>query len=41
LRIDKGLKPGDRVINHPSDSLAQGDLVQMAAVGNDGAARPE
>ncbi|AIF48597.1 efflux RND transporter periplasmic adaptor subunit [Dyella japonica] len=30
LRIDKGLQPGDRVINHPSDSLAQGDLVQVA-----------
>lgn len=30
LRIDKGLSPGDRVINHPSDSLAQGDAVQVA-----------
>jgi len=29
LRIDKGLAPGDRVINHPSDSLAQGDAVQV------------
>lgn len=30
LRIDKGLQPGDRVIDHPSDSLAQGDAVQVA-----------
>jgi membrane fusion protein, multidrug efflux system len=30
LRIDKGLQAGDRVINHPADSLAQGDVVQVA-----------
>jgi membrane fusion protein (multidrug efflux system) len=31
LEIDHGLKPGDRIINHPSDSIAQGDKVQLAA----------
>ncbi|WP_430390585.1 efflux RND transporter periplasmic adaptor subunit [Dyella sp. 20L07] len=30
LQIDQGLLPGDRVINHPSDSLMQGDHVQVA-----------
>jgi membrane fusion protein (multidrug efflux system) len=30
LQIDQGLKPGDRIINHPPDSLSQGDLVQIA-----------
>jgi membrane fusion protein, multidrug efflux system len=37
LRIDKGLQPGDRVINHPTDSLAQGDAVQVARADNDAA----
>ena len=41
LRIDKGLQPGDRVINHPSDSLMQGDVVQVAAAGSDGTAKAE
>nr|WP_199045224.1 efflux RND transporter periplasmic adaptor subunit [Dyella sp. ASV24] len=41
LRIDKGLQPGDRVVNHPSDSLAQGDVVQIAGADTDGAAKPE
>ncbi|QNK01949.1 efflux RND transporter periplasmic adaptor subunit [Dyella telluris] len=41
LRIDKGLKAGDRVINHPSDSLAQGDVVQVARAEAAGAAKPE
>jgi RND family efflux transporter MFP subunit len=41
LRIDKGLQPGDRVINHPSDSLMQGDLVQIGHTDADGAAKPE
>lgn len=40
LRIDKGLQPGDRVINHPSDSLMQGDVVQIARASAD-AAKPE
>ena len=35
LRIDKGLQAGDRVINHPSDSLAQGDAVQIALADDD------
>ncbi|KAF1009457.1 MAG: Multidrug resistance protein MdtE [Luteibacter sp.] len=30
LEIDHGLQPGDRIVDHPSDSLAQGDLVQIA-----------
>lgn len=30
LQIDQGLKPGDRIIDHPSDSLMQGDRVQVA-----------
>ncbi|GAA0921054.1 efflux RND transporter periplasmic adaptor subunit [Luteibacter anthropi] len=30
LEIDHGLKPGDRIVDHPSDSLSQGDLVQIA-----------
>lgn len=41
LRIDKGLQAGDRVINHPSDSLAQGDVVQIARASNEAAAKPE
>lgn len=40
LRIDKGLQPGDRVINHPSDSLAQGDAVEIARA-DDGAGKAE
>jgi len=39
LRIDKGLKAEDRVINHPADSLAQGDAVQVAK--NEAAAKAE
>ncbi|MFC4528082.1 efflux RND transporter periplasmic adaptor subunit [Dyella halodurans] len=31
LQIDQGLHPGDRIINHPSDSLMQGDRVQVAS----------
>lgn len=31
LQIDQGLEPGDRIIDHPPDSLAQGDAVQVAA----------
>jgi len=30
LQIDQGLQAGDRVINHPSDSLMQGDRVQVS-----------
>jgi RND family efflux transporter MFP subunit len=30
LQIDQGLQSNDRIINHPSDSLAQGDRVQEA-----------
>jgi len=30
LEIDHGLQPGDRIINHPLDSLAQGDQVRLA-----------
>lgn len=30
LEIDQGLHPDDRIIDHPTDSLAQGDLVQLA-----------
>ena len=30
LEIDHGLKPGDRIIDHPPDSLSQGDHVQLA-----------
>jgi RND family efflux transporter MFP subunit len=41
LRIDKGLQPGDRVINHPSDSLAQGDVVQIVRADTNDAAKPE
>lgn len=41
LRIDQGLQPGDRVVNHPSDSLAQGDTVQIARADRDGASRAE
>ncbi len=29
LQIDHGLQPGDRLINHPPDSLMQGDAVQV------------
>jgi membrane fusion protein (multidrug efflux system) len=31
LEIDRGLSPGDRIIDHPSDSLAQGDAVHVIA----------
>jgi membrane fusion protein (multidrug efflux system) len=30
LEIDHGLQPGDRIIDHPPDSLAQGDPVRVA-----------
>ncbi|OOG63423.1 efflux transporter periplasmic adaptor subunit [Rhodanobacter sp. B04] len=30
LEIDHGLQPGDRIIDHPPDSLAQGDQVRLA-----------
>ncbi len=30
LQIDHGLQPSDRIIDHPSDSLAAGDPVQIA-----------
>jgi Membrane-fusion protein len=30
LEIDHGLQPGDRIIDHPPDSLAQGDQVRIA-----------
>jgi hypothetical protein len=30
LQIDQGLQAGDRIVNHPSDSLMQGDRVQVA-----------
>ncbi|MEX1829582.1 efflux RND transporter periplasmic adaptor subunit [Luteibacter sp. CQ10] len=30
LEIDQGLQPNDRIIDHPTDSLAQGDLVRLA-----------
>ncbi len=43
LQIDHGLHPGDRIIDHPSDSLMQGDRVQVArATGTtDGKAKAE
>ena len=31
LQIDQGLRPGDRIIDHPPDSLMQGDRVMVAA----------
>jgi RND family efflux transporter MFP subunit len=30
LEIDQGIEPGDRIIDHPSDSLMQGDPVRLA-----------
>lgn len=30
LQIDQGLLTGDRIVDHPADSLAQGDPVQIA-----------
>jgi membrane fusion protein, multidrug efflux system len=30
LEIDRGLRPGDRIIDHPPDSLMQGDAVHVA-----------
>ncbi|NII56220.1 efflux RND transporter periplasmic adaptor subunit [Luteibacter sp. SG786] len=35
LIIDRGLRPDDRIIDHPTDSLAQGDLVQIAQPARD------
>jgi multidrug efflux pump subunit AcrA (membrane-fusion protein) len=31
LQIDRGLEPGDRIVDHPADSLMQGDQVQEAS----------
>ena len=31
LQIDRGLQPGDRIIDNPPDSLAAGDTVRVAA----------
>ncbi|MDQ0010488.1 RND family efflux transporter MFP subunit [Luteibacter jiangsuensis] len=36
LEIDQGLHPDDRIIDHPTDSLAQGDIVQPAVPQTDG-----
>lgn len=41
LRIDKGLQPGDRVVDHPSDSLAQGDAVQVVRADGGSVARAQ
>ncbi|WP_114238355.1 efflux RND transporter periplasmic adaptor subunit [Dyella sp. C9] len=41
LQIDQGLQPGDRIINHPPDSLMQGDRVQVANATGDSAAKQE
>ncbi|HEV7778644.1 MAG TPA: efflux RND transporter periplasmic adaptor subunit [Luteibacter sp.] len=30
LEIDRGIEPGDRIIDHPSDSMMQGDQVSVA-----------
>jgi RND family efflux transporter MFP subunit len=30
LEIDQGLQPHDRIIDHPTDSLGQGDVVRLA-----------
>lgn len=35
LEIDQGLQPDDRIIDHPTDSLGQGDLVQLAPAATD------
>ncbi len=35
LEIDQGLQSNDRIIDHPTDSLAQGDLVQLAPPSTD------
>jgi len=35
LEIDQGLHPDDRIIDHPTDSLAQGDTVQIAPPSTD------
>jgi RND family efflux transporter MFP subunit len=36
LEIDHGLQPGDRIIDHPPDSLSQGDKVQLAKTASAG-----
>lgn len=41
LEIDHGLQPGDRIIDHPPDSLSQGDEVQLAAAASSGNATHE
>ncbi|WP_199098484.1 efflux RND transporter periplasmic adaptor subunit [Dyella sp. ASV21] len=41
LQIDQGLQPGDRIINHPSDSLMQGDRVQVAKADADTTDKPK
>ncbi|WP_243039889.1 efflux RND transporter periplasmic adaptor subunit [Dyella sedimenti] len=42
LLIDQGLKPGDRIIDHPPDSLMQDDRVQVAkASAGDGQPKKE
>ncbi|PTR34966.1 RND family efflux transporter MFP subunit [Luteibacter sp. OK325] len=36
LEIDQGLQPHDRIIDHPTDSLGQGDVVRLALPQADG-----
>jgi membrane fusion protein (multidrug efflux system) len=39
LEIDQGLHPHDRIIDHPTDSLGQGDVVRLAIPPTDGSQR--
>ncbi|MBB6244526.1 efflux RND transporter periplasmic adaptor subunit [Rhodanobacter sp. MP1X3] len=41
LEIDHGLQLGDRIIDHPPDSLSQGDKVQLAAAASSDTAAHE
>jgi hypothetical protein len=36
LEIESGIEPGDRIIINPSDSIADGDHVQVTQPGKNG-----
>ena len=40
IEVTEGLDPTDRVINSPSDSLAEGDLVKLADSAGAGGGKP-
>jgi len=41
LEIDQGLLPSDKIIDHPPDSLMQGDQVHVAAMAKENVAHEQ